>query len=99
MERLKYIPILLLLAFGVKYLIVGIDLAGVACLASLGIVSFCLEKFLENNNILALKKVQEAQLQVMNKQADELEQVKSYVSGLRLNSMNGMRNGINRPAQ
>lgn len=92
----RYIPFGLLLAFGVKFLFTGIDTAGVAVIAALGITSFFLEKFIENNNMLAMKQRQDAQDALQKKQAEELETVKSYVSSLRLS---GARNGLSRTAQ
>lgn len=94
--QLKYIPFALLSAFGVKYLITGIDNTGVACLAALGVISFCLEKFIENKSLAELKKQHESIQLELKKQAEDLEQSKAFISSIRLN---GIRNGLSRTAQ
>jgi hypothetical protein len=93
----KNVPLALFSAFCLKALITGISIEIVACLGVLGLISFLYEKFIQDSSLKNL----EIALQETKKNDElnkkELEQIKAYVSSLKLNGIRGS-NGLNRSA-
>jgi len=94
---IKNVPLALFSIFCLKALVTGITLETVACLGVLGTIAFLYETFIQNQT---MKKFQEEIIE-MKKQDElskkEVEQVKAYISSLKLNSIRGP-NGLNRIA-
>ncbi len=97
MFSIKNVPLVLFSIFCLKSLVTGVTLEIVACLGVLGIVAFLYEKFIQDKNLLSL----ENKLEEVKKQDEfskkELEQIKAYVSSLKLNGIRG-NNGFNKSA-
>lgn len=98
MNYTKNVPLALFSVFCLKALFTGLSLETVACLGVLGTVSFLYETFIQNSTLKAFKE----QLADLKKDDEfskkELEQIKAYVSSLKLNGIRSS-SGFNRPAQ
>lgn len=93
----KNVPLALFSAFCLKALITGVSNETVACLGVLGLIAFLYEKFIQDNAIINLSKALEETKKNDEAAKKELEQIKAYVSSLKLNGIRGP-NGINRTA-
>ena len=95
----KNIPLALFALFCLKTLFLGFSYESVAGLAVLGSVAFLYESFIQNKQI----HIFHTELDKLRNEGEaskkELEQVKAYVSSLKLNSIRGGANGFNRTAQ
>ena len=99
MKHVKNVPLALFALFCLKALVTGTTLETVACLAALGTISFLYETFIQNEKMNTFQ----TELLEMKKQDEhlrkELEQIKAYVSSLKLNTIRGGASGLNRTAQ
>ena len=96
---IKYIPYGLLTAFGLKALVYGLSWESVACLAALGTICFLIEKNIESSALKELREKVAAQDAAYQALKTDTEQVKSFVTSIKLNSMRPAGNGFGRPAQ
>jgi hypothetical protein len=101
MLQSKNVPLALFSLFCLKALVTGLSLETVACIASLGIISFLYETFIQNKLVRKLEKELSESLAKEKENTEyfkrEIEQLKSYVSSQKLNSVRGS-SGFNRTA-
>lgn len=94
----KKIILALLLAFGIKALVLGLDTQTTACISILAISSFLYEKFLQAKEVYEMKKISDKQQLAIELLQKEMQETKAYVTSQKLNGMR-QPNGFNRTAQ
>lgn len=93
----KNVPLALFSAFCLKALITGLSIETVACLGVLGLIAFLYEKFIQDSNLKRLEGLLEETKKNDEFSKKELEQIKAYISSLKLNGIRNP-NGLNRSA-
>lgn len=88
----------LLLAFGIKALVLNLDIPTTACICVLAIASFLSNKFIQANDVAQIKKDFEKQQLSLEQVQKEIQETKAYVTSQKLNAMR-QPNGFNRTAQ
>ena len=88
----------LLLAFGIKALVLNLDAQTTACIAVLAIASFLSNKFLQTSDVSQMKKDFDKTTVALESLQKEMQETKAYVTSQKLNGMR-QQNGFNRTAQ
>jgi hypothetical protein len=83
-EKLKYIPLALLLVFGLKGLALGTSYADVAALAVLGVTAFLYELNIQNKTLSTVQQDLVKTHEELAKNKQELEHIKAYTTSLKM---------------
>lgn len=90
MKNIKYLPLGLFIALGIKSLVLGLNLETVAGLFVLGLTAYVYEKHSNDESVNKLETKLNVELDAIKKELKDLENMKSKVTSMQMQQMRPM---------